>query len=267
MQDCKEIIKVLSIAGSDSGGGAGIQADIKTISALGGYACTAITAITAQNTLGVEAISIVDTNILLNQISCVIEDIKPKAIKIGMIADKNQILEVSKLLMAYKVENIVLDPVMVATSGSALSNRDSVKELIKSLLPICKIVTPNLKEAKILSGYTLDSEENIIKAGKKILEYGPYSVLIKGGHLEGDCMKDYLFYANNINTFSSKKIETKNLHGTGCTLSSAIAFFIAKGEDIPSSVKYAKAYIDKAILFGVNFNIGSGNGPINHFWD
>ncbi len=252
---------VLSIAGSDSSGGAGIQADIKTMTMHGVYAMTAITALTAQNTTGVYAISEVTPDFLKQQLDAVFEDIRPDAVKIGMVSSSSLIKTIADCLKFYRAKNIVTDPVMVATSGSKLINEEAIDTLKKELLPITTLLTPNIPEAEILSGISIQSEDDMQKAAKTIYETHSCAVLCKGGHNQNDA-NDLLFEANGSHWFTGKRIETTNTHGTGCTLSSAIASNLAKGYPLDESVKLAKDYISAALA--ANLNLGKGSGPLNH---
>ena len=251
----------LSIAGSDSCGGAGIQADIKTMTMNGVYAMSVITALTAQNTTGVTAISEVSPNFLEQQINSVFEDIYPDAVKIGMVSSAELIEVIAERLRFYKAENIVVDPVMVATSGSALIKTDAVKILIKKLLPIASLVTPNIPEAETLSGMSIKNREDMMKASKLIGDTYNCAVLLKGGHSINDA--NDLLYANGKHRwFEGKRIDNPNTHGTGCTLSSAVTSNLAKGFDLEASVKRAKEYISGAL--SAQLDLGKGSGPIKH---
>jgi hydroxymethylpyrimidine/phosphomethylpyrimidine kinase len=254
--------KVLIIAGSDSSGGAGIQADIKTVTALGSYAMTAITAVTCQNTQGVKAISAISSKYLQKQITMVLEDIGTNAVKIGMLHNENIIKCVHKVLKKHKIKNIVLDPVMVAKGGSRLVNKNSIKYLKKLLLPLCNIVTPNIPEAEVLTGYSILDKSGMIKAGKKIISMGARNVLLKGGHLKNKMIFDILITKKGIKIFPKRKIITKNTHGTGCTLSSAIATCLSQKKSVLKSCKISLKYVDKAILSAPGY--GKGFGPLNH---
>ncbi len=260
---------VLTIAGSDSGGGAGIQADIKTMSALGAFATSAITAITVQNTLGVKAIHTVPFDILEAQIDAVMSDFEVKAIKIGMINQPEVVSIIVNAILKYKPPHVVVDPVMIATSGDILIHNFAIEKMKNELFPLAEIITPNLNEAAILLGYMIHDIEEMRSAAKALASSGSKSVLIKGGHLSGEEMTDILWMADEqkIYTYSAKKTHTKNLHGTGCSLSSAIAASLAFGETIPQAVNLAKEYITKAIESGKDIEIGHGNGPVNHFFD
>jgi hydroxymethylpyrimidine kinase/phosphomethylpyrimidine kinase len=254
--------KLLIIAGSDSSGGAGIQADIKTATALGVYAMTAITAITAQNTTGVKSIVSIPPREIFNQISFSVQDIKPSSIKIGMLHNVGVIKEVIKAIKKYKLKNIVIDPVMVAKGGQRLISNSSINFLKEKLFPYALLVTPNIPEAEVLINKKIKTLEDIIKAGKQILKFGPKFVLIKGGHINKSIIEDVLISKNNIKIFKNKKIKTKNTHGTGCTLSSAIASFISRNYNMNESCKQSIQYVHKAILLNPKF--GRGHGPINH---
>ena len=254
--------KVLIIAGSDSSGGAGIQADIKTVTALGSYAMTALTAVTSQNTLGVKAIDSIPIKNLQSQMKMVLDDIGANAVKIGMLHNSNVTKCVYKILKNRKIKNIILDPVMIAKGGSRLVNKNSVTYLKKLLLPLCSVITPNIPEAEVLTGYSIVNKEDMIKAGKKINSMGAKYVLLKGGHLKNKMVFDILISKNNISVFSKRKINTKNTHGTGCTLSSAIAACLSQKISINKSCKIALKYVDLAIRTAPGY--GKGFGPLNH---
>lgn len=256
---------VLSIAGSDSSGGAGIQADIKTMSAIGVFATTAITAITAQNTTGVTGIQGVSPEIVGKQIDAVFSDLHPDTVKIGMLFSKDIIDTVAERLLHYKPKHIVLDPVMISTSGSRLISEDAVGALKTRLIPLATILTPNRHEAQHLAGITIDCPESIGNAARKIIGFGCRAVLIKGGHFSDASMTDYLIGSDGgCRTFSGAFVDTPNTHGTGCTLSSAIASFLALGHTLPDSVAKAKAYLQAALENGADIRTGAGNGPLNH---
>ena len=248
---------VLSIAGSDCSGGAGIQADIKTMTLNGVYAMSAVTALTAQNTTGVRAIEEVSPDFLKAQLDAVFEDIYPDAVKIGMVASKELIISIAERLKHYNAGNIVVDPVMVATSGSALLKTDAIDALIKDLFPISSVITPNIPEAEVLSGMKILNEKDMVTAAKKI-------VLIKGGHSVNDAT-DILYSDGEMSFFKGKRIDNPNTHGTGCTLSSAIASNLAKGYSMKESVKRAKDYISGAL--SANLDLGKGSGPMDHAFD
>lgn len=251
----------LSIAGSDSCGGAGIQADIKTMTMQGVYAMSAITALTAQNTTGVRAIQEATPEFLAQQIDAVFEDIFPDAVKIGMVSSSQLIRVIADRLRHYGARNIVVDPVMVATSGSALMKTDAVETLIAELLPIATLVTPNIPEAEVLWGFSIENQADMLTAAKAIGDAYGCAVLLKGGHSINDA--NDLLYAGGVHRwFTGKRIDNPNTHGTGCTLSSAIAANLAKGYDLASSVQRAKDYISGALASMLD--LGSGAGPMNH---
>lgn len=254
--------KVLIIAGSDSSGGAGIQADIKTVTVLGSYAMTAITAVTSQNTKGVKDIVSIPAKNLQTQMIMVLDDIKANAVKIGMLHNISIIKCVYKTLKKYKLKNIVLDPVMIAKGGTKLVNDNSIKYLNKLLLPLCDVVTPNIPEAEVLTGYSISNKEDMIKAGKKIISMGAKNVLLKGGHLKNKMIFDILISKKIIKIFPKRKIKTKHTHGTGCTLSSAIATCLSQNKNIQMSCKISLKYVDQAILTAPGY--GKGFGPLNH---
>lgn len=253
---------VLTIAGSDCSGGAGIQADLKTMTAHKVYGMSVITALTAQNTLGVSGIMEVTPDFVADQMDSVFKDIRPDAVKIGMVSNIEIIEVISDKLEEYKAENVVVDPVMVATSGSNLMQSSAVKALIDRLFPCATVITPNLFEAETLSGIHIRNKADMVVAAEKISEYTNAAVLIKGGHLTGSA--DDLLYDKKATTwFCNPLIDNPNTHGTGCTLSSAIACQLAKGETLERSVKNAKEYITKAISAGLK--LGHGRGPLQHF--
>jgi hydroxymethylpyrimidine/phosphomethylpyrimidine kinase len=254
--------KVLIIAGSDSSGGAGIQADIKTVTSLGSYAMTAITAITSQNTTGVKSIVAINPKEISNQIEFTSNDIKPNAIKIGMLHSKQVILTVMKSLKKINVKKIVLDPVMVAKGGTRLVNDQAINDIRNKLIKKIFLITPNIPEAELLTKIKINSTDDMIEAGKILIKLGAKNVLIKGGHLNSDQMKDILLNKKIIKIFSSKKYRSKNTHGTGCTLSSAIAVNLSCGKDLIKSCELGIKYVNEAIKS--NLNYGKGNGPINH---
>jgi len=258
----KSLIKTsLTIAGSDSSGGAGIQADIKTMTMNGVYAMSAITALTAQNTLGVRAILDSTPEFLKEQLDVVFEDIFPDSVKIGMVSSNELIKVIADRLRYYNAKNIVIDPVMVATSGSVLIKTDAIKTLVYKLLPIATLVTPNIPEAEILSDIKIVNQEDMIKAAKFIGENNGCSVLLKGGHSINDA-NDLLYENGKFIWFAGKRIYNPNTHGTGCTLSSAIASNLAKGLCLSESVKKAKEYISEALAEGLD--LGKGSGPMKH---
>ena len=251
----------LTIAGSDCSGGAGIQADIKTMTMHGVYAMSAITALTAQNTLGVRAILDSTPDFLKNQLDAVFEDIFPDSVKIGMVSSKELINVIADRLKYYNARNIVVDPVMVATSGSALIQTDAIKTLTSKLLPIATLVTPNIPEAEILSDMKIGGREDMIKSAMYIGKKYGCSVLLKGGHNVNDA-NDLLYEKGKIIWFDGNRIDNPNTHGTGCTLSSAIASNLAKGLTLAESVKKAKEYLSAALL--ADLDLGKGSGPLNH---
>ena len=254
----------LTIAGSDSSGGAGIQADIKTMTANGVFAMSAITALTAQNTTGVAGIMEVSPEFLKEQIDCIFTDIRPDAVKIGMVSSAELITAIAEKLTEYHAENIVVDPVMVATSGAKLISDDAIDTLKERLLPMADVLTPNIPEAEVLSGMEVRTEEDMIKAAEKISENYHCAVLLKGGHQLNDA-NDLLYRNGSYRWFYGKRIDNPNTHGTGCTLSSAIASNLAKGFDMDTSVERAKAYISGAL--GAMLDLGKGSGPMNHAFD
>ena len=254
----------LSIAGSDSSGGAGIQADIKTMTMNGVYAMTAITALTAQNTTGVRAIQEVSPAFLKAQIDAVFEDIFPDAVKIGMVASSALIKVIAERLRFYEPGNIVVDPVMVATSGSSLLKTDAVKTLCQELLPLAMVVTPNIPEAQILAEQEITDENDMLTAAKAIGDRYGCAVLLKGGHSVSDA-NDLLYVDDEFLWFYGKRIDNPNTHGTGCTLSSAIAANLAKGYGLEAAVERAKAYISGALA--AMLDLGHGSGPMNHAFD
>jgi len=257
--------RVLSIAGSDSGGGAGIQADLKTFSALGCYGMTAITAITAQNTRGVRAIHGVPSEILKAQIEAVVEDIGVDAVKIGMLHSPEVVQVVAWAIRHYGLKKVVLDPVMVATSGDRLIAEETVQVLVKELFPLASVITPNLDEAELLLGHAIAGVNALEPAGAELLALGAKAVLLKGGHLRGDQVVDVLLQPGLPTLrMASTRIESRNVHGTGCTLSSAIAAYLALGLDLVQAVTQARAYILKAIAAGADVRTGHGHGPLNH---
>ncbi len=254
--------KVLIIAGSDSSGGAGIQADIKTVTALGSYAMTAVTAVTSQNTLGVKDIKSIPVKNLKNQIIMVLDDIGANAVKIGMLHNVGVIKCVYRVLKKYNLKNIVLDPVMIAKGGAKLINNNSIKYLKKLILPLCDVVTPNIPEAEVLTGYSISNKTEMIKAAKKIVNMGAKNVLLKGGHLKNKMIFDILVSKRQIKIFPKRRIKTNHTHGTGCTLSSALATFLSQKKDMNKSCKTSIKYVDKAILTSPGY--GKGYGPLNH---
>ena len=254
--------KILIIAGSDSSGGAGIQADIKTVTSLGSYAMTALTAITAQNTTGVKSVVSLSATEIEKQILFTCKDIKPDAIKIGMLHSSNVIYSVLKSLKKINTNKIVIDPVMIAKSGTKLINNNAIQTLKKKLLSKAFLITPNIPEAEILSKIKIKKTEDMISAAKILIKLGAKNVLIKGGHSKSKKIEDVFLNSKNIKIFKSKRIKTKNTHGTGCTLSSAIATFISCGKPLMNSCELGIKYVNQAILFNPKY--GKGSGPINH---
>ncbi len=257
--------RVLSIAGSDSGGGAGIQADLKTFSALGCYGMTAITALTAQNTTGVQAIHGVPAAFLKAQLQSVLDDIGVDAVKIGMLHSPDVVEVVAWAIDHYGLKQVVLDPVMVATSGDRLIAQETVAVLVSELFPRVQLVTPNLDEASLLLQKNLNQIDELQPAGLELLAMGAKAVLLKGGHLQGDVLCDVLHQAGtDARVFQSTRIHSRNVHGTGCSLSSAIAAYLALGHDMHSAVEQARAFIRQAIASGAAVKTGEGHGPLNH---
>ena len=254
--------KILLIAGSDSSGGAGIQADIKTVTALGSYAMTAITAVTSQNTTGVKSITSIKSREISKQIEFTSKDIKPDAIKIGMLHSKEVINAVLKSLNKIKIKKIILDPVMVAKGGAKLIDDNSIKILKSKLMKKVSLITPNIPEAEILTKTKISSVKDMIYAATILISLGAKNVLIKGGHLKSRIMQDIFLNKNEIIVFKNKKIYTKNTHGTGCTLSSAITTFLSCGKTIKKSCELGVKYVNSAIKSNPNY--GKGHGPINH---
>jgi hydroxymethylpyrimidine/phosphomethylpyrimidine kinase len=258
------IARALTIAGSDPGGGAGIQADLKTFTAFKVFGMSAITAVTVQNTLGVSGVTGMAPKLVSAQIDAVLEDIGADAVKLGMLASAPIIKAVAGRLKAHKVKNLVLDPVMYAKSGHALLAQRAEGALIKELLPLALIVTPNAPEAGRLSGIEVNDMDGARKAAKAIYTLGPKWVLIKGGHLGGKVCQDLLFDGKEFTVFSRPRVGTRNTHGTGCTLSAAIAACLARGMEPRQAVEEAGVYVAGAIRN--SFSLGSGHGPLNHFW-
>lgn len=256
--------KVLTIAGSDCSGGAGIQADIKTITAHKMYAMSAITALTAQNTTGVYGILESTPEFVGKQLDCIFEDIRPDAVKIGMVSNIDIIEVIAEKLRQYEAVNIVVDPVMVSTSGSKLLSDDAIDTLKTQLFSIATVITPNIPEAEVLTGFSIKSKEDMQKAAEKISKVACGGVLVKGGHLE-DCADDLLYTRESTYWFEAPKIKNPNTHGTGCTLSSAIACNLAMGLNIVESIKNAKDYINGALKAGLE--LGKGRGPLNHCYN
>lgn len=256
--------KVLTIAGSDCSGGAGIQADLKTMAAHKIYGMSVITALTAQNTTGVYGVLEATKEFVAKELDCVFQDITPDAIKIGMVSNKDLIQVIAEKLEEYQGKNIVLDPVMVSTSGCKLMEDDARETLISKLMPKATMITPNLKEAEVLSGIEIQGKEDMIRAAKEISKFFGGYILIKGGHLNEEAAD--LLYANEAcHWFTSQRIDNPNTHGTGCTLSSAIACNLALGSSVEESVKKGKEYITGALK--AQLDLGKGSGPLNHMWN
>ena len=266
---------ILSIAGSDCSGGAGIQADIKTISALGGYAASVITAVTAQNTLGVQSVYPIPADMVKAQITSVMDDLRPDAVKIGMVHDAGIVTTIVDCLQTYTPECIVYDPVMISTSGRRLMTEETIQVIKTELFPLCTLITPNLNEASLLWGQTITGTVEMRQAAQELSCRYNTAILVKGGHLEDNDMCDVLYcrqpsagadvLPSGCILYSNPKIESRNLHGTGCTLSSAIATFLAGGSKLDEAVCKAKEYISIAINQGKDMDIGHGNGPLWHF--
>jgi len=254
--------KILIIAGSDSSGGAGIQADIKTITTLGSYAMTAITAVTVQNTTGVSSIVSINPKEISKQIEFTCKDIKPDAIKIGMLHSSRVINQVILSLNKIKIKKIILDPVMVAKSGAKLINEKAIEILKKKLIKKVSLVTPNIPEAEILTNTKIKNTEDMIYAAHVLIKLGAKNVFIKGGHIDSKIVENIFINKNEIKIIKNKRITTKNTHGTGCTLSSAIATFFSCGKPLKKSCELATKYVNQAIRS--NLNYGKGQGPINH---
>lgn len=255
--------KSLTIAGSDSSGGAGIQADLKTMTVLGVYGMSAITALTAQNTTGVQSIFEVTPKFLEEELDSIFTDIFPDSVKIGMVSNAELIRVISKKLREYNAKNIVVDPVMVSTSGSKLMADDAKDTLFSELFKVADIITPNIPEAEALTGQSIKSKDDMVEAAKKNGEFFDGYILLKGGHSIDDA--DDLLYKNSEKIWiMGERIENPNTHGTGCTLSSAIASYLAMGHDVPESVRLAKEFISGAI--NAKLDLGKGRGPLNHMW-
>ena len=259
----RHVYCILTIAGSDSGGGAGIQADLKTFAAFGLFGTSAITAVTAQNTQGVSAIHELPVAIVAEQIDAVVADLRPQAVKVGMLSTVAIVEVVADALRRHNLQNVVIDPVMVAKSGDRLLRREAVEALIRSLLPLATVLTPNLPEAEVLLGRpvrTLAAQE---AAARDLVALGPHAVVVKGGHREGDAI-DVLFAEGKSCRYTAQRIETRSTHGTGCTFSSAIAANLALGLPLKEAVGAAKRYLTGAIQHAPG--LGSGHGPVNHGW-
>ena len=256
------VAKAMTIAGSDSGGGAGIQADLKTFAAFGVYGTSVVTAITAQNTVAVTAVNEVPPDVIAAQIEAVLSDIGADAVKTGMLSSSTIIETVARELHHHKVDRLVVDPVMVAKSGDSLLRDEAVDALRNLLLPLATVVTPNIPEAEVLTGMKIASSEEVRKAATLILGMGAESVVVKGGHLEGPPI-DLFYDGQTFREYHAQRIDTKNTHGTGCTFASSIAAGLAMGQDVTDAVAAAKEYVTEAIR--ANFEVGRGHGPLNHF--
>ncbi|HZP25471.1 MAG TPA: bifunctional hydroxymethylpyrimidine kinase/phosphomethylpyrimidine kinase [Dehalococcoidia bacterium] len=255
----------MTIAGSDSGGGAGIQADLKTFAALGVYGTSAITALTAQNTVGVSAILEVDPQMVAAQIDAIVSDIRPDAVKTGMLASAPIIQVVAAKIREHSLANVVVDPVMVAKSGDRLLQEAAVEALRHDLLPLAAVVTPNLPEAEVLVGKAIESDEDVREAAQAIVGLGARAAVVKGGHRAGqEHAIDVLYDGARFHVFSAPRIDTTNTHGTGCTFASAIAAFLACGNPLPEAVGLAKAYLTEALQHA--YPLGAGHGPVHHFY-
>ena len=260
--------KALTIAGSDCSGGAGVQADLKTFSALGVYGMSIITALTSQNTKAVNDVLPTPVEHLRMEFDAIFDDIRPDSIKIGMCVNESIIGVIAECLKKHEAKNIILDPVMISTSGCQLIDDNAIDALCRELMPMCDLLTPNRLEAERIAGMPIRQQSDVAVVANKILNYAP-AVLIKGGHIDDEKMTDYLFFRDSSEpmTFSAHRIDTKNSHGTGCTLSSAIAAYMALGYNLTDSVNFAKKYLTNALMCGSDIDIGHGHGPINHFWD
>ena len=255
--------RAMTIAGSDSGGGAGIQADLKTFAALGVYGASALTAITAQNTVGVTAVHEIPTDVITAQIDAVLDDIGADAVKTGMLSSSPIIECVSQAVQRHQVQRLVVDPVMVAKSGDSLLREDAIDSLRSLLLPLAAVVTPNIPEAEALTSRAITSPDDARVAAREIVNMGSRSVVVKGGHLDGPAT-DLFFDGISFHEFTTSRIDTKNTHGTGCTFASAVAAGLAQGMTPVDAVALAKEYVTEAIR--QSFPIGQGHGPLNHFW-
>lgn len=262
----KKYKKVLSIAGSDSGGGAGIQADIKAISACGCYAMTAITAVTVQNTVGVRGFHVVPAEVVAGQIAAVLEDIGADAVKLGMLPTDEMIVPIAESLKKYRVRSVVMDPVMVATSGDRLISEAAAQAIRRHIFPLATLVTPNVPEAEYITGMPIRSEADFPAAAAALRDMGVGAVLLKAGHLDGTELTEYLFDGNGCHTFRYPRTDTPNTHGTGCTLSSAVAAFLAQDYPLEEAVLCAENYVHEAIVRGREYRLGNGHGPVHHFY-
>ena len=253
----------MTIAGSDSGGGAGIQADLKTFAALGVYGTSVITAVTAQNTLKVTQVLELPTDMVAAQMDAVMSDIGTDAAKTGMLSSSEIIATVAERVWSLNIPNLVVDPVMVAKSGDRLLREDAVQTLKEALLPLATVVTPNIPEAEVLVGYPLESMDDIYKAAREIAGMGAANVVVKGGHRPGPVI-DVLYSQGMIREFSSPRVDSKNTHGTGCTFASAVTAYLARGREVEQAVYHAKEYVTEAIKAG--YSVGAGHSPVHHFY-
>lgn len=268
MQTTYRYPSVLTIAGFDPSGGAGIQADIKTISALGCFATSVLTALPVQNTCGVRSIHSIPTEVVAEQMRAVLDDIPPDAVKTGMVHSVELVETIVNTLAEYPRVPLVFDPVMVATSGHKLIEDSTIAVIVECLFPLADIITPNLDEAAVLAGMSIETLDDMYTAGEKILTLGCRSLLLKGGHLKADRLTSLFFDGKGgVSEYSSEKYDTCNTHGSGCTLSSAIASYIARGKKLADAVVLAQDYVTRAIFHGKDVRTGRGNGPLNHFHD
>jgi hydroxymethylpyrimidine/phosphomethylpyrimidine kinase len=258
------IPRALTIAGSDSGGGAGIQADLKTFAMLGVHGMSAITSVTAQNTVRVSGVHDLPPEFVAEQIDRVAEDIGIDAAKTGMLSNAGIVRAVAEAVRRHRVPNLVVDPVMVAKSGDALLREDAREAVLRELAPLAFVITPNVPEAEVLAGMSIGTHDDLREAARRIAGAGPKFVLMKGGHLEGDAAVDYLYDGTGFTEFTAPRVDTKNTHGTGCTFSAAIAAYLARGMDTPGAVGAAKKYLTEAIRRGLP--LGAGHGPLCHQW-
>lgn len=264
---CSKYVSTLTIAGSDSCGGAGLQADIKTMSALGCYACSVVTAVTAQDTTGVRSVEDMSADLVARQLRAVMCDIRPSAIKTGMLGNAEVVAAIADILSSYPRVPLVVDPIIVATSGDSLMRQGTLQVLVDRLIPLASLLTPNLPEAETLAGMNIRSTGDIHMAARHILDMGCQAVLIKGGHADGKTKTDWLFTQTGmVKSFSAQTITTSNTHGTGCTLSAAITAYLARGLDLVCAVDKGKRYLSQAIKAGAEVTTGHGHGPLNHFF-
>ena len=264
---CSKYVSTLTIAGSDSCGGAGLQADIKTMSALGCYACSVVTAVTAQDTTGVRCVVDMSADLVERQLYAVMCDIRPSAIKTGMLGDADVVAAIADTLSSFPRVPLVVDPIIAATSGDSLMQQGTLQVLVDRLIPLASLLTPNLPEAETLAGMSIRSVGDIHKVAQRILDFGCQAVLVKGGHASGKTKTDWLFTQSGvIKSFSAQTITTLNTHGTGCTLSAAITAYLARGLDLVCAVDKGKRYLSQAIKAGAEVTTGHGHGPLNHFF-